>query len=125
MSTVSNVAGAAKVVAHAVECGLSEPKGICVWEHAPVDIMLGSVEDVQDWANWMRVPLASRTVSSGSVHHNAVGEEMELALNVYFVQKAAIVCPECRNGKHVNCGPALNEATDEIGPCECSHGVEA
>lgn len=29
------------------------------------------------------------------------------------------ICPECANGKHINCGPALNEATDEIVPCEC------
>jgi hypothetical protein len=31
------------------------------------------------------------------------------------------VCPECVNGKHVNCGPALDEATDSIVECECQH----
>lgn len=30
------------------------------------------------------------------------------------------VCPECRNGKHVNCNhEALDFATDEIVSCEC------
>jgi hypothetical protein len=33
-------------------------------------------------------------------------------------------CPECRNGKCVNCtGEALDESADEIVPCECKHGA--
>ena len=31
-------------------------------------------------------------------------------------------CPECRNGKHAICtGEALDETTDEIVPCDCTH----
>lgn len=32
------------------------------------------------------------------------------------------ICPECRDGKHGNCGPALHEATDTIVECGCTHG---
>ena len=33
---------------------------------------------------------------------------------------SAPTCPECVQGKHGNCvGVALDEATDEFGPCEC------
>lgn len=32
-------------------------------------------------------------------------------------------CPECRQGKHQNCtGWAINEETDEVGPCPCEEG---
>jgi hypothetical protein len=34
------------------------------------------------------------------------------------------VCPECRDEKHRNCGPALDETTDEIGPCRCVECAE-
>lgn len=33
------------------------------------------------------------------------------------------VCPECRNGKHVNCdGTAWDESKDAMGPCHCPGG---
>lgn len=32
-------------------------------------------------------------------------------------------CPECRQGKHVNCtGWALDEDTDDVVECECAEG---
>jgi hypothetical protein len=35
---------------------------------------------------------------------------------------AAVICPECRDGKHGNCiGYALNPDTDVVGECECAH----
>ncbi|WQY99757.1 hypothetical protein [Microbacterium phage MO526] len=33
------------------------------------------------------------------------------------------ICPECRDGKHGNCGDALHDFTDEIVPCRCDHGA--
>lgn len=35
-------------------------------------------------------------------------------------------CPECVNGKHVNCvGQALDPVTDALVPCTCTHGAPA
>lgn len=36
----------------------------------------------------------------------------------------ALWCPECTNGKHVNCvGQAMHPVTDELVPCSCTHEV--
>ena len=32
------------------------------------------------------------------------------------------ICPECRNGKCVNCtGETLDEETEDFTPCTCTH----
>jgi len=35
-----------------------------------------------------------------------------------------MLCPECRDGKHVNCtGWAVNEETDDVVDCHCPDPV--
>lgn len=39
---------------------------------------------------------------------------------------ANAICPECRNGKHVNCdGQAWDDVADELTVCRCPDCIEA
>lgn len=67
------------------------------------------------------VPLAAiEDAAAMRVHGSGYDAVPRVAVEV------GLICPECDNGKHVNCdGRAMHPVTDELSPCSCTHGVEA
>lgn len=55
-------------------------------------------------------------------YHEWLAEQPAVNTRTYEWPEPPPICPECRDGKHRNCGPALNVALDVIVPCRCDHG---
>jgi hypothetical protein len=72
------------------------------------------------------VPAGDLDARIDALHGSGAAAAIDAAFadgSIFSASSRPALCPECVNGKHVNCvGQALDPVTDDLVPCTCTHG---